>query len=573
MKKLLSLLLILTILLTASVSVAAQTTTAVTSISASVKTLFTQMPDHSYKIAEKEFVDKIIAGQKPVILDIRGAADYAKGHIKGAVNLPWGTAISDNLSKIPQDQEVYVYCYTGQTAGQAVITLNLAGIKARSVNLGWMLGISKVAGVAAVTETTVNTLPAMTYAVDAKVQQAVTDYYAGLAKITDPVYKNYKISEKDLKTMLDAGQKPFILSVRKAEDFVKAHIQGAINMPYGKTTLNDLTKLPKNQKIIVYCYTGQTAGQTTAALRLMGYDAVSLNGGMGMTSNKPSGWANQAYWTVSSDPVLNAVKNYFVNMPSHIYKIAEKEFVAKVTAGDAMVVLDLRSAADYAKGHVKGAISIPFGTAISDNLTKIPQDKDVFIYCYTGQTAGQAVVTLNIAGIKARSVNLGWNLGIAKVAGAAAVTETTVNTLPNKTYKVDAAIAKAVASYYAGLSTIADARFKTYKVNEDVLYGMVDAREDFFLLSLQKPADYAKGHIKGAVSLAFDAASIESLQAAGVPTTKKIVVYCYTGQTAAQVVAAMRIMGYDAVSLNGGIGMPSNAPYGWTNKGFPLVTY
>jgi hypothetical protein len=34
----------------------------------------------------------------------------------------------------------------------------------------------------------------------------------------------------------------------------------------------------------------------------------------------------------------------------------------------------------------------------------------------------------------------------------------------------------------------------------------------------------------------------------------------------------MRLLGYDAVSLNGGSGMPSNVPQGWTNKEFPLVT-
>jgi len=30
-------------------------------------------------------------------------------------------------------------------------------------------------------------------------------------------------------------------------------------------------------------------------------------------------------------------------------------------------------------------------------------------------------------------------------------------------------------------------------------------------------------------------------------------------------------MGYDAVSLNGGMGMAANAPSGWANKEFPVV--
>jgi rhodanese-related sulfurtransferase len=53
--------------------------------------------------------------------------------------------------------------------------------------------------------------------------------------------------------------------------------------------------LPKDKTIVVYCYTGQTAGQTVGILRLLGYDAVSLNGGVGMESNAPLGWANQGF--------------------------------------------------------------------------------------------------------------------------------------------------------------------------------------------------------------------------------------------------------------------------------------
>jgi rhodanese-related sulfurtransferase len=555
---------------------AAETTAAAQSdespLAAPLKALFNNMPEHVNKIDQKEFVGKVAAGEKLMIVDIRSAEDYGKGHVKGAVNLPWGTAISDNLSKLPQDQDVMVYCYTGQTAGQAVITMSLAGIKARSVNLGWNFGISKVEGIDAVTETTANELADAKSMIDPAVQEAVSAYYAGLATIADPMYKNYKISEADLKAMLDAGKKPFILSVRGAEDYAKAHIDSAINIPFGKTTLDDLSALPKDEVVHVYCYTGQTAGQVVAALRLMGYDAVSLNGGMGMPSNHPQGWANNGFPTVSTSPLINAVKNYFREMPEHVYKIDQKEFVSKVVAGEKMFILDIRSAEDYGKGHVKGAVNLPWGTAISDSLAMIPQDQDVMVYCYTGQTAGQAVVTLNIAGITARSVNLGWNFGISKVEGVAQVTETTANPMPTQTYTVDAEIAKAVADYYAGLATIEDARFKNYKVSEDDLKAMIDNKEDFFLLSVRGAEDYAKGHIQGAVNVPFNKATIDSLAMGKVSATKKVVVYCYTGQTAGQVVAAMRLLGYDAVSLNGGAGMPSNVPQGWTNAGYELVT-
>jgi hypothetical protein len=36
-------------------------------------------------------------------------------------------------------------------------------------------------------------------------------------------------------------------------------------------------------------------------LRVLGYDAVSLRGGMGVGANAPQGWANQGFETVSSN--------------------------------------------------------------------------------------------------------------------------------------------------------------------------------------------------------------------------------------------------------------------------------
>ncbi|KPU45321.1 thiosulfate sulfurtransferase PspE precursor [Oxobacter pfennigii] len=263
---------------------------------------FANMGSDTYKIPEKDFVAKVKANEPMFILDIRQADVYEKGHIKGAVNLPWGTAISDNLTKLPKDKPIMVYCYTGQTAGQTVALLNVAGFDAKSVNLGWDLGISKVEGVADVTETTANPLTDITTEVNPEIKAAIDKYYKGLTEITDARYKNYKISEDDAKKLVDDKDTSVIfLSVRKAEDYANGHIEGAVNIPFAKGMQQKFNTLPKDKKIIVYCYTGQTAGQTVAILRLLGYDAVSLNAGMGMPSNAPAGWLNKGYPVVKSE--------------------------------------------------------------------------------------------------------------------------------------------------------------------------------------------------------------------------------------------------------------------------------
>ena len=541
------------------------------SVETIVGNYFANKPDHSYMIKPVDMISKVAAGDDMVILDIRQPDVYGEGHLKGAINVPWGSAIADNLNKIPQDKDVFIYCYSGQTAGQAVMTLNAAGINARSIAYGWNMGLSKAEGIDAVTESAANDFGSETYDVAANVQEAMTAYYKGLADVKETTWKNYKVSEANLKAMIEGDEDFVLISARRPEDFAEAHIDGAVNIPYGNGFIENLSSVAKDKKVVVYCYSGQTAGQATAAMRLLGYDAVSLNGGMGTGASAPNGWTNKGYTVVSASAVYNGVVDYFAGKPDHSYLIKSPDVMAKVAAGEDVFVLDIRSADDYAAGHLQGAVNAPWGgTAIAEAVSKIPADKEVFVYCYSGQTAGQAVMTLNLAGLNARSVAYGWNFGLSKAEGIADLTETTVNPLGEAVVNdVDPEIQEALTAYYAGLADVKETQWKNYKVSEDNLATMIENGDDFILMSARRPDDFAAGHIQGAMNNPYGKSFIEGL--AGTPMDKKVVVYCYSGQTAGQATAAMRLLGYDAVSLNGGVGTEGNAPLGWANKGYELV--
>jgi len=84
----------------------------------SANNYFANFPDHKNMLnAETDVVDKIIAGEELFILDIRSAEDFAKGHLIGAYNVPYGE-VASALDTIPDDQEIYVMCYSGQTSSQ-----------------------------------------------------------------------------------------------------------------------------------------------------------------------------------------------------------------------------------------------------------------------------------------------------------------------------------------------------------------------------------------------------------------------------------------------------------------------
>jgi len=258
---------------------------------------FANLPANNYKIGQKDIVDMVIAGKDMVILDIRQADVYGESHLKGAVNVPWGNELYNQLKYIPRDKEVFINCYSGQTAGQAVALLNIAGINARSINLGWNFGISKVEGLDAAIETEANFLDtSKTWETDPQIDAAYKAYYEGLAGVKGTTFGNYKISEDNAKKILDAGDTDVaFLSIRQAKHFAEGHIETATNLPWGKGMNEMFASLPADKKIVVYCYSGQTAGQTVAGLKLLGYDAVSMNGGMGVGANAPIGWSNKGY--------------------------------------------------------------------------------------------------------------------------------------------------------------------------------------------------------------------------------------------------------------------------------------
>ena len=70
-------------------------------------------------------------------------------------------------------------------------------------------------------------------------------------------------------------------------------------------------------------------------------------------------------------------------------------------ADQALVVLDVRTPAEYAEGHVPGAINIPNGE-LAARVAELADAKgrDIVVYCRTGVRASQALDVLDKAGFK-----------------------------------------------------------------------------------------------------------------------------------------------------------------------------
>lgn len=61
-----------------------------------------------------------------MIIDARDAAQFAKEHIPGAVNIEWRQVLAKS-SSIPKDKAVLIYCNTGSLSAQAGFALRVSG--------------------------------------------------------------------------------------------------------------------------------------------------------------------------------------------------------------------------------------------------------------------------------------------------------------------------------------------------------------------------------------------------------------------------------------------------------------
>mgnify|MGYP000011592945 FL=1 len=63
---------------------------------------------------------------KMVVIDARDAAQYAKEHIPGAVNIEWRQILAKS-GGIPKNKPVLIYCNTGTLSAQAGFALRVSG--------------------------------------------------------------------------------------------------------------------------------------------------------------------------------------------------------------------------------------------------------------------------------------------------------------------------------------------------------------------------------------------------------------------------------------------------------------
>ncbi len=239
-------------------------------------------------------------------------------------------------------------------------------------------------------------------------------------------------------------------------------------------------------------------------------------------------------------------------------------------------VIDIREASAFAAGHIQDAHNV----AGSEILTEAAKaDKPVLVVCYSGQTACYYTSLLRLYGYHdAQAMKWGmsgwsattassWNDNIADLAkdhsnwaydGAPDRMVYDIPAFPS-TATLGADILKERVEY------VVSQGFKTASAQD-----VVDNPSNYFVNNYFSGDDYsAFGHIANSQRLL--PLLIEPLESGDATMTnldpsKKVVTYCYTGQTSAVITAYLRVIGYDAYSLTFGMNKLYNSNTAWTTN-------
>jgi rhodanese-related sulfurtransferase len=187
-------------------------------------------------------------------------------------------------------------------------------------------------------------------------------------------------------------------------------------------------------KVVLVCYSGQKTSYTAMLLRIIGYNNVySLRWGM---SSWDKNIANQYLYKNSSSSYiskLEKVNNKPVNTNKYPRILSDKVNAYDIILDKAQSLLDSGKFTisteevfanpskyyiisywpqiHYEKGHIAGAFQFePFNSLTKDKqLSTLPIDKPILVYCYSGQQSATVAAYLRILGYDAYSLAFGAN--------------------------------------------------------------------------------------------------------------------------------------------------------------------
>jgi len=336
------------------------------------------------------------------VIDVRGAADYAKGHIPGAISIAW------NLLQVPErdglrnkwaddaalekvfsqaglsyDDDVVLYDTGAIAPGIAFAIFTYAGFDKLHVLDG---GIGGWDG-------EINSIPAKP--VESKLTLSRKngnfvvgkDYVAG--KIGDPAAQI--VEGRSLQAYED-GHIP-----------TAKHVDPAVYVKDGKflkprdVIVQDLAKkgVTPEKQIVLYCGSGGAASRNFMVLKELGFKNVVLylnswdEWSIDPTKVQELGAANFTF----SGSVLNGTNS----LGPHFFSQSE---LKSALGQKSVVVLDVRSASDFNIGRIPGSVNVYWNETLDANRNPKSAEDLTALFARKGVTPDKHIVIFTRGGVQ-----------------------------------------------------------------------------------------------------------------------------------------------------------------------------
>jgi len=296
------------------------------------------------------------------------------------------------------------------------------------------------------------------------------------------------LSPYELKAALADSQELALIDMREELFFSRAHLLLARSIPLSRLELKFAGLVPRRATRIVLCDDADgLAARAAHVLVQAGYDNISiLDGGI-------AAWAKAGFELFSGINVPSKAFGEFVEHASSTPSISADELDRLMREGSNLVVLDSRPFDEYRRLSIPSAINVPGAELVLRIRDLAPSPDTMVVVNCAGRTrsiiGAQSLINAGVPNkvVALRNGTMGWNLaGRCCESGSA-----------RRAPKVSPA---ALAWAKAAADRVAS-RLGIERIDRKTLEELrADETRTLYLFDVRDPAEYAAGHVDGALS-------------------------------------------------------------------------
>jgi rhodanese-related sulfurtransferase len=287
--------------------------------------------------------------------------------------------------------------------------------------------------------------------------------------------------------LLDKQEIAFV-DVREEGQHGSGHPLLAVNVPYSRLEADIGALVPRHDVRLLLIDDGDGVAQHAAArLRRIGYGNLLV-----LAGGAPA-WADAGHPLFES---INVPSKAFAEVVEHAYDtphIEAEELDALLRSGADLKILDSRTIEEFSRFHVPGAVSCPSAELVHRFADLVPSPDTFVVISCAGRTRG-------IIGAQAL-INAGVPNRVAALAGGTQGWRLAGLELERQVPAVLAPVSDTAIAAARQRATAVIERFRISRIDHATLAAWrADASRTTHVLDVRTPAEFAAGHLPGAVS-------------------------------------------------------------------------